>query len=137
MCFLISNLGQIKIFFFFLLCEIKQNTTETSPCVLWFVPKDMGTSAIPSQWKFSAWICHDLFFNLDGLTWEMSKVAAKFREENKIRFIHTNRSLNMSGFYHLCCQTIVYSKMVSVNKGMKRYTLALFSKTVIDWIAML
>lgn len=61
-------------------------------------------------------------------------MAAKFREENKIRFIHTNRSLNMSGFYHLCCQTIVYSKMVSENKRTKRYTLGLFAKSLIDCI---
>lgn len=105
-----------------MLYEIKQNTTtETSTCCGLF-PKDIGMNAILSQLKFSVWICHDLFFNLDGLTWRMSKVTAKFREENKKRFIHTNRSLTMSGFYHLLCQTTVCSKMISVNKGMKRYT---------------
>ena len=63
----------------------------------------------------------------------MSKVAAKFREENKIRFIHTYRSLNMSGFYHLHCQTIAYSRMISVSKKNKKYTLHLFANTVIYW----
>ena len=94
----------------------------------------MGTNVIPSQLKFSAWIYHDLFSKLDGLTWEMSKVAAKFREENKIRSIYIYRSRNMSGFYHLHCQTIVYSRMISGSKRMKRYTLHLFANTVIYWI---
>lgn len=83
----------------------------------------MGINIIPSQLKFIARECHNLFFNLDGLTWKMSKVSAKFREENEIRFIPTNTSLSKSGFYHLLCQTIVYSGMMSVDKGIKRYIL--------------
>lgn len=102
-----------------------------SPYVVVYSKKDVGTNAIPTRLKFSAWICHNLFFNLDGLTWEMSKVASKFREENKIRFIYINRSLSMSGFYHPGFQTIVYSKMISGIKKWKRYILSLFANTVI------
>lgn len=61
----------------------------------------------------------------------MSKVAAKFREESKISIIQSHRSLNMSVFYHLHCQTILCSRMISVNKRMKRCTLPLFANTVI------
>lgn len=104
-----------------LLYEIKTKHHDRNPSLYIAVySKKTGTKAIPSQLKFSAWICHDLFSKLDGLTWEMSKVAAKFREENKIRFIHTYRSLNMSGFYHLHCQTIAYSRMISVSKNNKK-----------------
>lgn len=131
MGYLMSNLEQINspsgpLY------EIQQNiTTETPVYTVWFILKRYETSATPGQLKFCAWICHDLFSNFDGLTWEMSKVAAKFREENKIRFIRTKKSLYMSGFYHLHCQTIIYSRMISVNKEWKDALYLFFANTVI------